>query len=137
MLENDAVRLTFLGTRGEIKIRSRRHKRHSALLVEHEDARIMIDYGADWLGRLRSISPTAIVLTHAHPDHAGGLALGAPCPVYATKETRLLRHFPISPMSTRVREPSAACSLIQMNLGPSRLPTWAVHEYGTSSQTLG
>ncbi len=62
MLENEAVRLTFLGTRGEIKIRSRRHKRHSALLVEHEDARIMIDCGADWLGRLRSISPTAIVL---------------------------------------------------------------------------
>jgi ribonuclease BN (tRNA processing enzyme) len=96
MSENEAVRLTFLGTRGEIKIRSRRHKRHSALLVEHEGARIMIDCGADWLGHLRSISPTAIVLTHAHLDHAGGLALGAPCPVYATKETlRLLRCFPI------------------------------------------
>ena len=56
----------------------------------------MIDCGADWLGRLHAISPTAIVLTHAHLDHAGGLAQGAPCPVYATKETlRLLRRFPI------------------------------------------
>ena len=36
------------------------------------------------------------MLTHAHPDHAGGLAQGAPCPVYATGETlRLVRRFPI------------------------------------------
>jgi len=56
----------------------------------------MIDCGADWLGRLDTIAPTAIVLTHAHPDHAFGLAEGAPCPVYATEETLdLLRRFPI------------------------------------------
>lgn len=96
MPKNKAVELTFLGTRGEIEIRSRWHRRHSALLVEHAGARILMDCGADWLGRLRVVSPTAIVLTHAHPDHASGLAQGAPCPVYATKETqRLLRRFPI------------------------------------------
>lgn len=56
----------------------------------------MIDCGTDWLGRLDTIAPTAIVLTHAHPDHAFGLAEGAPCPVYATEETLgLLRRFPI------------------------------------------
>ncbi len=88
--------LTFLGTRGEIKIRSCRHQRHSSLLVEHDDARIMIECGTDWLGRLAAVAPTAIVLTHAHPDHVGGLAQGAPCPVYATRETlRLVRRFPI------------------------------------------
>jgi glyoxylase-like metal-dependent hydrolase (beta-lactamase superfamily II) len=86
------LELTFLGTRGEIKIRSRPHQRHSSLLVEHDGARIMIDCGTDWLGRLTAVAPTAIVLTHAHPDHAGGLAQGAPCPVYATRETlRLVR----------------------------------------------
>jgi len=96
MLKDEAVKLTFLGTRGEIEIRSRQHQRHSALLVEHAGARILMDCGADWLGRLRVLSPTAIVLTHAHLDHAGGLAQGAPCPVYATKKTlRLLYHFPI------------------------------------------
>ena len=47
----------------------------------------MIDCGLDWLDQVSSISPTAIVLTHAHPDHAAGLVRGAPCPVYATRET--------------------------------------------------
>ena len=90
------MELTFLGTRGEIEIRSRRHRRHSALLVCQNDARIMIDCGADWLNRLGAIAPTAIVLTHAHRDHAWGLAKGAPCPVYATNQTlSLLQRFPI------------------------------------------
>ena len=94
--KNAALKLTFLGTRGEIEIRSRRHRRHSALLVKHKNARIMIDCGADWVGRLHTIAPTAIVLTHAHLDHAGGLIHGAPCPVYATRETqRLLKSWPI------------------------------------------
>lgn len=94
--QRTTAKLTFLGTRGEIEARSRRHRRHSALLVQHDDARIMIDCGKDWLGRLGTVAPTAIVLTHAHPDHAGGLAEGAPCPVYATAETlALLARFSI------------------------------------------
>ena len=90
------LELTFLGTRGEIEVSSRRHRRHSSLLVQCDEARIMIDCGTDWLGRLHGVAPTAIVLTHAHPDHAAGLAEGAPCPVYATKVTwDLIRRFPI------------------------------------------
>ena len=93
----NALELTFLGTRGEIEMRSRRHRRHTALLIEHKNARIMLDCGVDWLGRLNVVAPTAIVLTHAHLDHAGGLAHGAPCPVYATRETqRLLSRWPIN-----------------------------------------
>ena len=91
------MELRFLGTRGEIEPRSRSHRRHSALLVRYGGARIMIDCGADWLDRIEIVAPTAIVLTHAHPDHAAGLAAGAPCPVYATKQTLdLLGRFPIS-----------------------------------------
>jgi phosphoribosyl 1,2-cyclic phosphodiesterase len=47
----------------------------------------MIDCGEDWLGKVRALKPSAIVLTHAHPDHAGGLAEGVSCTVYATEET--------------------------------------------------
>lgn len=56
----------------------------------------MVDCGTDWSGRLHRLAPTAIVLTHAHADHAAGLARGAPCPVYASAETlRLLDRYPI------------------------------------------
>jgi phosphoribosyl 1,2-cyclic phosphodiesterase len=56
----------------------------------------MIDCGADWLKAHVNVAPTAIVLTHAHDDHAAGLASGASCPVYATEQTfdRISR-FPI------------------------------------------
>jgi phosphoribosyl 1,2-cyclic phosphodiesterase len=47
----------------------------------------MIDCGTDWLRARARVAPTAIVLTHAHNDHAAGLASGASCPVYATEET--------------------------------------------------
>ena len=47
----------------------------------------MIDCGLDWLGKFERLHPDAIVLTHAHPDHAWGLRQGAACPVYAPPET--------------------------------------------------
>ena len=91
------MKLLFLGTRGLIEKKTRRHRRHSALLVRESGTTILIDCGADWLGRVASLRPDAILLTHAHPDHARGLSDGAPCPVYATTETwRSLRSYPIS-----------------------------------------
>ena len=88
--------LTFVGTRGEIEFRSRRHRRHMRCSFSMTTPEIVVDSGADRLGQIRTIAPTAIVLTHAHPDHAAGLAEGAPCPVYATQETLdLLHRYPI------------------------------------------
>src|SRR4029077_1383860 len=81
------MKLTFLGTRGEIEARTRRHRMHSSLLVFYRGCNVMIDCGLDWLGNFERLRPSAIVLTHAHPDHAWGLKNGAPCPVYAPKET--------------------------------------------------
>ena len=63
--------LTFLGTRGEIDARTRKHRMQTSLLVRHRRTRIMIDCGEDWSGRLGTVKPNAIVVTHAHPDHAG------------------------------------------------------------------
>ncbi|HYL36498.1 MAG TPA: MBL fold metallo-hydrolase [Bryobacteraceae bacterium] len=81
------MKLTFLGSRGEIDLRTRQHRMHSALVVSWRRARIMIDCGDDWLGRLGTVKRDAILITHAHTDHAGALKHGAPCPVYATAES--------------------------------------------------
>lgn len=56
----------------------------------------MVDCGADWLRLVHRLRPHAIVLTHAHPDHAFGLARGAPCPVWATSACwETIARFPI------------------------------------------
>jgi phosphoribosyl 1,2-cyclic phosphodiesterase len=81
------MKLVFPGTRGEIEARTRRHRMHSSLLVSYRNARVMIDCGLDWLGKFERLRPSAIVLTHADPDHAWGLKNGAPCPVYAPQKT--------------------------------------------------
>jgi phosphoribosyl 1,2-cyclic phosphodiesterase len=75
--------LTFLGTRGDIDVRTRRHRRHTSTLVSHRRTRVMVDCGADWLRAVERVLPDAIVLTHAHPDHVDGLRQGSSCPVYA------------------------------------------------------
>lgn len=79
--------LTFLGTRGNTTITSPIHCRHSSLLVRHREESVMIDCGSDWRSDVWEIDPAAILLTHAHPDHAFGLAAGSPCSVYATTAT--------------------------------------------------
>jgi phosphoribosyl 1,2-cyclic phosphodiesterase len=90
------VAITFLGTRGEIRVRSRLHRRHSCIIVERGKARVVIDCGADWLHLISRVSPTAILLTHAHPDYAGGVAHGASCPVCAPARTwRSLPDWPV------------------------------------------
>lgn len=91
------MKLRFLGTRGYIEAENRRHRRHSSLFVSYKKSRIIIDHGADWAGRLRRMSPDAVFITHAHPDHAFGLEAGADCPVYATADAwETLRDFPVA-----------------------------------------
>jgi len=95
------MRLTFLGTRGQIEPRTRRHRRHTVLLIEHRWRRILIDAGEDWLGRLQRIAPHAIVITHAHWDHMEALGDGVDCPVYATAVTwKHIAGFPIKERHT-------------------------------------
>ena len=81
------MKLTFLGTRGYIEAGNRRHRRHTSLQVAYRGRRVVVDFGEDWKGRLDKVKPGAIVVTHAHPDHVGGLSEGAACPVYATAES--------------------------------------------------
>lgn len=79
------MKLVFPGKRGNIEARNARHRRHSSLEVSYRGKRAMIDCGDDWHGALPDLRPRAVVVTHAHPDHAFGLKGGAPCPVYATR----------------------------------------------------
>lgn len=80
------MKLTFLGTRGYIEARTRRHRMHTSLMVSYRRTDVMIDCGEDWLGRFEKLNPKAIFVTHPHPDHVFGLKQGAPCPVYAAEE---------------------------------------------------
>jgi len=107
------MKLTFLGTRGEIEKRTRRHRMHTSLLVSYRGANVMIDCGLDWLGKFEQLHPSAIVLTHAHPDHAWGLKHGAPCPVYAPEKTwQELRHYPIKDRhAIKHRTPTKICGI--------------------------
>jgi len=90
------MKITFIGTRGYIDNVSRRHKWHAATLIEYKGQRLMIDCGLDWSNKVFKINPDAIIITHAHPDHAWGLKNGSPCPVYTTKESwQIMAHYPI------------------------------------------
>jgi len=104
------MKLTFLGTRGETKGRSPSHYLHSSLLISYRGARVMIDCGYDWLGKVgpragpAAPRPGAILITHAHPDHAWGLKEGAPCPVWASPATwGVIGNYPVR--DPRIAEP--------------------------------
>jgi phosphoribosyl 1,2-cyclic phosphodiesterase len=90
------MKITFLGTRGYIDVSTRRHKRHASTLITYKGKKIMIDCGLDWAKKVWTLKPDAIVITHAHPDHAWGLKDGAPCPVYASAASWwLMKEYPI------------------------------------------
>jgi phosphoribosyl 1,2-cyclic phosphodiesterase len=107
------MKLKFLGTRGEIEKRTRRHRMHTSLMVSYRGADVMIDCGLDWLVKFERLHPSAIVLTHAHPDHAWGLREGAHCPVHAPQETwRELRYYPVKDRRLiKERTPTKICGI--------------------------
>lgn len=80
------MKLEFLGTRGNIDTQTAKHKRHSSVKVSYHHHEVIIDCGEDWAQKVSEWKVDAIIITHAHPDHAFGLTDGAPCPVYATEE---------------------------------------------------
>lgn len=83
------MKLTFLGTRGEVEKTSKLHRSHSAVRLETHGKTILLDFGASWQGKLKFAgSPDYIWLSHAHPDHSFGLRNEkVTVPVFMTKET--------------------------------------------------
>lgn len=86
----------FLGTRGYVEESSRLHRMHSALMLVSQEKRLLLDAGQSWKGKLRSLAPDWIAITHAHPDHAFALEEDTDVPVYVSRESReLLARFPV------------------------------------------
>ena len=81
------MKFTFLGTRGYIDPRPERHHMHASCKVTYRKTTLVLDRGEDWLKVPLGFRADAILVTHAHPDHAWGLKKGAPCPVYASEES--------------------------------------------------
>lgn len=99
------MKLTFLGTRGEIEESSERHRFHSSILITTDESRLLIDYGKLRRYSLEEIRPDAILITHAHPDHYAWLYEGirTEIPVYLTQET--LEYGKYRPPVARVFQP--------------------------------
>lgn len=69
---------------------------HSALMLIARGKRLLLDAGETWSGKLASLAPDWIAITHAHPDHAFGLAEQTDVPVYVSQESRgLLARYPV------------------------------------------
>ncbi|WP_298039469.1 MBL fold metallo-hydrolase [uncultured Desulfuromonas sp.] len=108
------MKVTFLGTRAYIDAANPLHRRHSALLLANGGGRVLVDCGLDWAEALPGLHPEAVVLTHAHADHSGGLASGAPCPVYATAATwEAIADYPLAERETvEPRRPFSLCGML-------------------------
>lgn len=82
------MRLTFLGTRGEIEEKSKLHQNHSAVLLETHGKKILLDFGTTWQGKFKLFKPDYIWISHAHPDHCFGLKnQRVEVPVFMSSET--------------------------------------------------
>ena len=114
------MRLRFYGTKGYIEESSPEHSGHAAFVLEAMGFRLLCDFGQNQRGTLRRISPDAVFVSHAHPDHAWGLEEGTAAPVYASAVTHdLLGRMPIE--SRVVLSPGEP-----LEVGPFRLTALAV-----------
>jgi ribonuclease BN (tRNA processing enzyme) len=114
------MRLHFYGTKGYVEESSHAHSGHSAFTIEAEGFRLLCDFGQNRKGLLKKIRPDAIFVSHAHPDHVGGLEEGTGAPVYASSITHeISKDLPIA--NRFVLEPGAA-----VRIGPFRLTAFPV-----------
>jgi len=114
------MRIRFFGTKGYVDASSRAHSGHSAFTIEAAGYRLLCDFGENRRGRLPAIAPDGIFVSHAHPDHAWGLAEGTEVPVYASAITHeLMAAFPLADRS--VLEPGRP-----VTAGPFRLTAFPV-----------
>jgi ATP-dependent DNA ligase/phosphoribosyl 1,2-cyclic phosphodiesterase len=82
--------ITFEGTKGDVPTVSPKHRLPSSITVYHNPTTLLVDFGEGYENVPSNVS--AILLTHAHPDHAFGLKdKTVDVPVYLNKfSNRLL-----------------------------------------------
>lgn len=113
------MRLHFLGTRGGISARSSEHYMHSSLLISFRKTTILLDWGADWLSHKLPLV-NGVLITHAHPDHIGGITQKFPYPIYATKDTwKIFKKTVKHPNTIQPRKP--------FTIGSLHIEPFAVH----------
>ncbi|MFN2386951.1 MAG: MBL fold metallo-hydrolase [Thermoanaerobaculia bacterium] len=114
------MKLRFYGTKGYVEEKSPTHAGHSAFTVEHEGFRLLCDLGENRKTLMPEIAPDAVYLSHAHPDHAWGLADGAEVPVHASAITHeILKDYPLPRRVTL--QPGSS-----VRVGPFRLTIYPV-----------
>jgi ribonuclease BN (tRNA processing enzyme) len=114
------VRLRFFGTKGYVEESSEAHRGHSAWALETGGFRLLCDFGENRKGLLSKIAPDAVFVSHAHPDHGGGLAEGTSVPVLASAITHeITRDFALGRRVTLVPERAA-------RVGPLRITAFPV-----------
>lgn len=115
------VKLTFLGTRGEIEEFSKKHKYHSSLLMEYKKFRILIDHGHIHKNTINQIKPDVVLITHAHPDHYIWTLKDekTKIPVYATKET--INYGKFKPENYKIIQPDKKFKLGSFNIIPYKV----------------
>jgi phosphoribosyl 1,2-cyclic phosphodiesterase len=98
------LKILFLGTKGLVDIKSPQHAMHTSTLFSYKGFDLLVDFGLDWRDKIDDIGPNAVLLTHAHPDHAGGLQTITSIPVYLTEDTwKIISNYPI--IRPRIIEP--------------------------------
>jgi len=69
------LKITFLGTIGDIEKTEWNHEKNASILVETARAKVLFDFGERFTrGDFSRLKVKHVVLTHAHKDHAYGLA---------------------------------------------------------------